>query len=48
MKDVGEADVILGIRNKRVNKGIDMMQTHHVREILKKFSYSDCSPMSTP
>ncbi|KAJ9547314.1 hypothetical protein OSB04_019857 [Centaurea solstitialis] len=48
MKDMGEADVILGIRIKRVNKGIALMQSHYVEKILKKFNYSDCSPVSTP
>jgi len=48
MKDLGEADVILGIRIKRVNKGIALTQSHYVEKILKKFNYSDCSPVSTP
>lgn len=47
MKDMAEADVILGIRIKWVNKGNAMTQTHYVEEILKRFNYSDCSPMST-
>ena len=48
MKDFGEADVIMGIRMKRVNKGITLMQSHYVEKIRKKFNYSDCSPVSTP
>ncbi|KAJ9535802.1 hypothetical protein OSB04_un001045 [Centaurea solstitialis] len=48
MKDMGEADVILGIRIKRVNKGIALTQSHYVEKILKKFNYSDCSPVSNP
>jgi len=48
MKDLGEADVILGIRIKWVNKGIALTQSHCVEKILKKFNYSDCSPLSTP
>ena len=38
MKDLGEADVILGIRIKWVNNGIALMQSHYVEKILKKFN----------
>ena len=48
MKDLGEADVILGIRIIRENKGLIMTQSHYVEKILKRFNYSDCSPVSTP
>ncbi|KAJ9541343.1 hypothetical protein OSB04_027849 [Centaurea solstitialis] len=47
MTDLGEVDMILGIRIKRVNKGIALTQSHYVEKILKKFNYSDCSPVST-
>ncbi|GJU87594.1 zinc finger, CCHC-type containing protein [Tanacetum coccineum] len=48
MKDMGEADVILGIKIKRENKGIVITQSHYVEKILKKFNREDCSPVSTP
>ncbi|GJR29048.1 zinc finger, CCHC-type containing protein [Tanacetum coccineum] len=48
MKDMGEADVILGIKIKRRNKGIVITQSHYIEKILKKFNREDCSPMSTP
>nr|GEW46430.1 zinc finger, CCHC-type [Tanacetum cinerariifolium] len=48
MKDMGEADVILGIKIKRENKGIVITQSHYIEKILKKFNRKDCSPMSTP
>ena len=48
MKDSGEADVILGIRIIRENNGLIMTQSHYVEKILKRFNYSDCSPVSTP
>ncbi|GKD61436.1 zinc finger, CCHC-type containing protein [Tanacetum coccineum] len=48
MKDMGEADVILGIKIKRENKGIVITQSHYIEKILKKFNREDCSPMSTP
>ncbi|KAL4561507.1 hypothetical protein LXL04_033674 [Taraxacum kok-saghyz] len=48
MKDLGEADVILGIRIKRVNKCLVMTQSHYIEKILKRFNLTDCSPVSTP
>lgn len=48
IKDMGYGVVILGIRIKRVNKGILMTQSHYVEKILKRFNFSDCSPLSTP
>nr|GEU83250.1 hypothetical protein [Tanacetum cinerariifolium] len=44
MKDMGEADVILGIKIKRENKGIVITQSHYIEKILKKFNREDCSP----
>nr|GEZ09809.1 zinc finger, CCHC-type [Tanacetum cinerariifolium] len=37
MKDMGEADVILGIKIRRENKGIVITQSHYIEKILKKF-----------
>ncbi|GKA17377.1 zinc finger, CCHC-type containing protein [Tanacetum coccineum] len=48
MKDIGEADIILGIKIKRENKGIVITQSHYIEKILKKFNREDCSPVSTP
>ncbi|GJT09610.1 zinc finger, CCHC-type containing protein [Tanacetum coccineum] len=48
MKDMGEADVILGIKIKRENKGIVITQSHYIEKILKKFNREDCSAVSTP
>ncbi|GKE52436.1 zinc finger, CCHC-type containing protein [Tanacetum coccineum] len=48
MKDMGEADVILGVKIKRENKGIVITQSHYIEKILKKFNREDCSPVSTP
>nr|GEY63909.1 zinc finger, CCHC-type [Tanacetum cinerariifolium] len=44
MKDMGEADVILGTKIKRENKGIVITQSHYIEKILKKFNRKDCSP----
>ena len=48
MKDMGEADVILGIKIKRENKGIVITQSHYIEKILKKFNRDDCSPEVLP
>nr|GEV21868.1 hypothetical protein [Tanacetum cinerariifolium] len=45
MKDMREADVILGIKIKRENKGIVIKQSHYIEKILKKFNHEDCSPV---
>ncbi|GJZ30277.1 zinc finger, CCHC-type containing protein [Tanacetum coccineum] len=48
MKDIGEADVILGIRIKHESNGIEIPQSHYIEKVLKKFNYFDCTPVSTP
>ncbi|KAL0313427.1 UNVERIFIED_CONTAM: Retrovirus-related Pol polyprotein from transposon TNT 1-94 [Sesamum radiatum] len=48
MKDMGEADVILGIRIIRENKGISISQSHYIEKVLNKFNCFDCTPVSTP
>nr|GEW93065.1 uncharacterized protein [Tanacetum cinerariifolium] len=48
MKDMGEADVILGIKIKRENKRIVITQSHYIEKILKKLNCEDYSSMSTP
>ena len=48
MKDLGEANVILGINILRDNDCITLSQSHYVEKILKKFEHFDMSPMPTP
>ncbi|GJS06582.1 zinc finger, CCHC-type containing protein [Tanacetum coccineum] len=48
MKDMGEADVILGIRTKHESNGIEISQSHYIKKVLKKFNYFDCTLVSTP
>ncbi|GKB85167.1 zinc finger, CCHC-type containing protein [Tanacetum coccineum] len=48
MKDMGEADVIFGIRIKHESNGIAISQSHYIEKVLKKFSYFDCTPVSNP
>ncbi|GJU31771.1 zinc finger, CCHC-type containing protein [Tanacetum coccineum] len=47
MKDMGEADVLLGIKIKRKNKGIFITQSHYIEKRLKKFNREDCSSVNT-
>ncbi|GJX03962.1 zinc finger, CCHC-type containing protein [Tanacetum coccineum] len=48
MKDMGEADVILGIRIKHESNGIAISQSHYIEKVLKKFNYFTCTPVSSP
>ncbi|GKA67815.1 zinc finger, CCHC-type containing protein [Tanacetum coccineum] len=48
MKDMGEADVILGIRIKHESNKIAISHSHYIKKVLKKFNYFDCTPVSTP
>ena len=45
MKDLGEAEVILGIKITRTTNGINLSQEHYVKKILKRFEHFDCKPM---
>ncbi|GKC32609.1 zinc finger, CCHC-type containing protein, partial [Tanacetum coccineum] len=47
MKDMGESDVILGIRIKHESNGITISQSYYIKKVLKKFNYFDCTPVST-
>ncbi|GJX60713.1 zinc finger, CCHC-type containing protein [Tanacetum coccineum] len=46
--DMGEADVIFGIRIKHESNGIAISQSHYIEKVLKKFSYFNCTPVSNP
>ncbi|GJW44652.1 retrovirus-related pol polyprotein from transposon TNT 1-94 [Tanacetum coccineum] len=48
IKDMGDADVILGIKIKHESNGIAISQSHYIEKVLKKFNYFDCTPVSTP
>ena len=48
MKDMGSADAILGIRIKRENDKLILIQSHYIEKILKKFNQYDSTTMSTP
>ena len=48
MKDLGEADVILGIKIVRSENGISLTQSHYIEKILRKYNHFDCKPVCTP
>ena len=48
MKDLGEVEVILGIKVTRTHNEINLSQEHYVENILKRFEHFDCKPVSTP
>ncbi|KAK6156625.1 hypothetical protein DH2020_010873 [Rehmannia glutinosa] len=48
MKDMGLADVILGIKISRTSNGLTLDQSHYVDKILEKFSKDDTSLARTP
>ena len=48
MKDMGKADVILGIRIQRSGDAYVLSQSHYVEAILRKFGHFDSSLSKTP
>ena len=47
MKDLGEADVILGIKLIKTKSGFSLSQSHYIEKELKKFNPFDVVPMRT-
>ncbi|KAL0537146.1 hypothetical protein IC582_026116 [Cucumis melo] len=47
MKDLREADVILGVKIKKNKNGLSLCQSHYMEKILKKFDSFDVSPVRT-
>ncbi|KAL2252641.1 UNVERIFIED_CONTAM: Retrovirus-related Pol polyprotein from transposon TNT 1-94 [Sesamum indicum] len=48
MKDMGEANVILGIKLTRSTDGITISQSHYVEKIIEKFDYQNSRIAKTP
>ncbi|KAD6118818.1 hypothetical protein E3N88_10089 [Mikania micrantha] len=48
MKDMGLADVILGVKINRTQNGLVLSQSHYVDKILEKFKPGDTSVAQTP
>ena len=42
MKDMNEANVILGLRLTRSADGITISQFHYIEKVLEKFGYQNC------
>ena len=48
MKDLGEANQILGMKIIRTSEYISLSQSHYTRSLIDKFGYSKFSSVSTP
>lgn len=48
MKDLGEADVILGIKLRKTQHGFSLSQSHYVDKLLRRFDCFDLAPARTP
>ena len=48
MKDMGEANGILGIKIRKTNDGFSLCQSHYIEKVLKKFNCFDVLPVRTP
>lgn len=48
IKDMGIANVILGVKLNRSYEGIPITQFHYIEKILKRFGYLECKHESTP
>ena len=48
VKDLGEENVILGVKLIRKDDSIILSQEHYVEKLLKKFGHFDVKPVSTP
>ncbi|KAF3630588.1 hypothetical protein FXO37_28413 [Capsicum annuum] len=48
MKDLGVADVILGIRIHRTLQGLALSQSHYIKKVLDKFKYMEFGIAKTP
>ena len=48
IKDLGQVDVILGIKLIKKNDGMSFTQSYYVEKLLKKFNYFDAKHTFTP
>ena len=48
MKDLGVADIILGIRIHRTLQGLALSQSHYIEKVLDKFKYMEFGIAKTP
>ena len=47
MKDLGVADVILGMKISRKSDGLVLSQSHYIKKIIEKFKKYDDNPVRT-
>ena len=48
MKDLGEANFILGMKITKTSDGIFLDQQHYIEKILNKYKFIDCKHVATP
>ena len=48
MKDLGEVELILGIKITITLNGLNLSQEHYIENIFKRFEHFDCKPISNP
>nr|XP_033510411.1 secreted RxLR effector protein 161-like [Nicotiana tomentosiformis] len=48
MKDLGIADLILGIKILQTPEGLDLSQSHYIKMVLEKFKYLEFKEAKTP
>ena len=48
MKDLGQADLLLGIKIHHVPNAIILLQRHSVASLLELYSMGNCRPAATP
>ena len=48
MKDMGIADVILGIKISKIPEGLILSQSHYIAKVLEKFKKYEIKPSKTP
>ncbi|KAK4404061.1 Retrovirus-related Pol polyprotein from transposon TNT 1-94 [Sesamum angolense] len=48
MKDLGEADVILGVKIRKTENGFSLCQSHYIEKILKRFNCHEEIPVRIP
>ncbi|MBW0497536.1 hypothetical protein O181_037251 [Austropuccinia psidii MF-1] len=48
VKDIGPADLLLGMKISQLEEGMGMDQQHFVESLLEMYGMQDCKPVSTP
>ena len=48
MKDLGVADLILGVRINKTPQGLELSQSHYIEKVLDKFNYLNFNVVKTP